>query len=157
MYSYALTCGSIPDTSSLLVSNLPEVAKTYHGRLHTIKYEIEYSGFLNGSVVEWPCTYSLSDSLVNVFSSSNEAILLLDGYMTAIIKNDSEYFFFDFHEHDKNGMPVITETGAALLMYFKSQHQLEAHISALANKLRVTKFEIVSTKISDCSVKLKQF
>ena len=153
MYSHALTCGSIPNTSSLLVSHLPEVAKSSDGRLHTIKYENEYSGFFNGSAVEWPCTYSLSDSLVNVFSSSNEAILLLDGYMTAIMKNDSEYFFFDSHERDKSGMPVITETGAGLLMYFKSQHQLEAHISALANKLRVTKFEIVPIKISNCSVK----
>ena len=30
--------------------------------------------------------YLLSDSLVNVFSSSNETILLLDGYMAAIMK-----------------------------------------------------------------------
>ena len=50
-------------------------------------------------------------------------------------------------------MPVITETGAALLIYFKSQHQLEEHISVLANKLRVTKFEIVPIKIPNCSVK----
>ena len=150
MYSHALACGNIPDTSNLLVSHLPESSD---GTFHTIKYENEYSGFFNGSVVEWPCTYSLGHSLVNVFSSSNEAILLLDDYMTAIMKNDSEYFFFDSHELDKNGMPVITETGAALLIYFKSQHELEPHISVLANKLRVTKFEIVPIKISEFSIK----
>ena len=37
--------------------------------------------------------YLLSGSLVNVFSSSNEAILLLDVYMVAVMKNDTEYFF----------------------------------------------------------------
>ena len=55
---------------------------------------------------------------MNVFSSSNEAILLLDGYMVAIMKNDSEYFFVDSHECDKSGIPVVTETGAALLVKF---------------------------------------
>ena len=146
MYSHALTSGSIPNTRCLLVSDLPVVAKSFDSSLLTIKYRNEHSGFFNGSVVEMPCTYSLSDSLVNDFSSLNDAILLLDGYMTGIMKNDSEYFFFDSHERDQSGMPVITETGAALLIYFKSQHELEAHIFVLANKLRVTKFEIVPIK-----------
>ena len=34
--------------------------------------------------------YLLSGSLVNIFSSSNEAILLLDDYMVAIMKNETE-------------------------------------------------------------------
>ena len=68
--------------------------------------------------------YLLSDSLMNVFSSSNEAILLLDGYMVAIMKNDSEYFFFDSQECDKSGIPVVTETGAALFVNFWNLHQL---------------------------------
>ena len=63
--------------------------------------------------------YLLSDSLVNVFSSSNEAILLLYGYMVAIMKNDSEYSLFNSHECDKSGIPVVTDTGAALLMNFE--------------------------------------
>ena len=117
MYSHALTSGSIPNTRCLLVSDLPVVAKSFDSSLLTIKYRNEHSGFFNGSVVEMPCTYSLSDSLVNDVSSLNDAILLLDGYMTGIMKNDSEYFFFDSHECDQSGMPVITETGAALLIY----------------------------------------
>ena len=64
--------------------------------------------------------YLGSDSLVNVLSSSNEAMLLLDVYMVAIMKNDSEYFFFDSHECDKSGIPVFTETRAALLMNFSN-------------------------------------
>ena len=53
--------------------------------------------------------YLLSDFLVNVFSSSNEEILL----------RDVEYFFFDSHECDKSGIP---ETTAALLMNFSNLH-----------------------------------
>ena len=62
--------------------------------------------------------YLLGDSLVNVFSSSNEAILLLDVYMVAVMKNDSEYFLS--HECDKSGIAVVTETGPALLMNFSN-------------------------------------
>ena len=157
MYSHALTSGSIPNTRCLLVSDLPVVAKSFDSSLLTIKYRNEHSGFFNGSVVEMPCTYSLSDSLENDFSSLNDAILLLDDYMTGIMKNDSEYFFFDSHEHDQSRMLVITETGAALLIYFKSQHELEAHIFVLANNLRVTKFEIVPIKISNFSIKSNNY
>ena len=108
--------------------------------------------------MSFPCTYSLSHSLVNFFSSSSETILMFDGYMTAIRKNDSEYFFFSSHEHEQSRMPVITEAGAALLIYFKCQHELEAHISVLSNKLRVTKLEIVPCiKISNFSVKSDNF
>ena len=39
MYSHALTCGGIPNTTNLLVSHLPEGAKSSDGTLHTIKYE----------------------------------------------------------------------------------------------------------------------
>ena len=66
--------------------------------------------------------YLLSDSSVNVFSSSNEAILLLDVYMVAITKNDSECFFFYSHECDKNGIPVVTDTRTSLLMNFSNLH-----------------------------------
>ena len=128
MYSHALTCGRIPNTRCILVSHLPVVAKSFDSSLLTIKYGNEYSGFFNGSVVELPCTYSLSDSLVNVFSSSNGAILLLDGYMAAIMKNDSEYFFFDSHKCDRSGIPVVTETGAALLINFSNLNQLATHL-----------------------------
>ena len=83
--------------------------------------------------------YLLSDSLVNVFSSSNEAILLLDVYMVAIMKNDSEYFFFDSHECDKCGIPVVTETRAALLMNFSNLHQLGTHICTLGKQIKNTK------------------
>ena len=68
VYSHALSYGSIPNTRCLLVFDLPVVAKSFDSSLLTIKYGNEYSGFFNGSVVEWPCTYSLNDSLVNVFS-----------------------------------------------------------------------------------------
>ena len=60
--------------------------------------------------------YLLSDSLVNVFSSSNEAILLLDFYMVAIMKN----VFLDSHECDKSGITVVTETTGASKGHFKS-------------------------------------
>ena len=96
--------------------------------------------------------YLLSDSLVNVFSSSGEAILLLDVYMVAIMKNDIEYFFFDSHECDKSGIPDVTETGADLLIKFSNLHQLATHICTLANKLKTQKFEIIPVKISHCSV-----
>ena len=43
------------------MSHLPVVAKSFDSSLLTIRYGNEYSGFLNGSVVEWPCTYSLSE------------------------------------------------------------------------------------------------
>ena len=66
--------------------------------------------------------YLLSDSLVNVFSSSNEAILLLDVYMIAIMKNDIEYFCFNSHECDKSEIPVVTENVTALLMNFSNVH-----------------------------------
>ena len=41
--------------------------------------------------------YLLSGSLVNVFYASNEAILLLDVYMVAIMKNETEWRWILFH------------------------------------------------------------
>ena len=90
--------------------------------------------------------------MLNAFSNTAVAIFLFDGYMTAIIKNESEYFFFDSHERDKTGMPIAAESGTALLMHFSDQHNLERHICALADKLKTTKFETVPVKISECSI-----
>ena len=89
---------------------------------------------------------------MNVFSSSNEAMLLLDVYMVAIMKNDSEYFFFDSLECDKSGILVFTETRAALLTNFCNFISLARTSVPLANKLKTQKFEIVPLKVSDCSV-----
>ena len=57
MYSHALTYRSIPNIRCLLVSHLLVMAKSFDSSLLTIKYGNEYSGFFNGSVVEWLCTY----------------------------------------------------------------------------------------------------
>ena len=152
MYSHAFTSGSIPNTSSLLVSYLPVVAMSFHSSLLTIKYEHEYAGFFSASFVPWPSMYSLSDALRNVFADSNNAILLLDGCMRAIFKNESHYFMFDSYKLDRFEISVLAESRTAFLLHFSTQYELEAHICAIGKKIRTIKFAIVPVKISECSV-----
>ena len=73
--------------------------------------------------------YLVSDSLENVFSSSNGAMLLLDGYIAAIMINDSEYFFFDSHECDESGIPVVSKDwSSCAYQFFKFTSAWHTHL-----------------------------
>ena len=65
--------------------------------------------------------YSLSDALQNVFSDSDNAILLLDGCMRAIFKNESHYFMFDSYKLDRFEISVLADSGTAFLLNFSTR------------------------------------
>ena len=77
-----------------------------------------------------------------MFSDSKNAILSLDGCMRAIFKNESHYFMFDSYKLDRFEISVLPESGTVFLLHFSTQYELEAHICAIGNKFRTTKFAI---------------
>ena len=83
---------------------------------------------------------------MNVFSSSNEAILLLDGYMAAIMKNDSKSFFFDSHECDKSGIPVVSKTEAALLINFSDLYSARHTYLYLGKQIKNRSLSLFQSK-----------
>ena len=49
--------------------------------------------------------YDIHTALLNTFLNDNHAILILEGYMVAIIKQTDFFYLFDSHARDMSGMP----------------------------------------------------
>jgi hypothetical protein len=52
--------------------------------------------------------YDIHTALLNTFLIDNYAILILQGYMLAIIKQTDSFYLFDSHARDYSGMVCLT-------------------------------------------------
>ena len=93
--------------------------------------------------------YDIQSALLHTFLSNDYAILILEGYMMSLIKQDSIFYLFDSHARDSNGIPH--PTGTAVVMKFKNVVNLEQHLYSLSMNLHVNAFEIVTVHLQVCT------
>ena len=84
MYLHALTNKIVPDANSLSIEELPEVSTSQNN----VEYRLNYNKFYQGRIDRLFCGdgpfFSLKKVLINAFSDSSNAMLVLDGYVMAV-------------------------------------------------------------------------
>ena len=145
LYFKSLESGVIPDCGSLLISQLPVVSETLDGRTVSLKYGHVFQGRTDFSF-NTPPYYNLEDSLVNAFSLSDNALLVLKGYTMCMFKCEKNFCLFDSHSRNADGLQ--TATGPAVLLRFDNFSQVENHIHSLAAELHVECIKIVCLELS---------
>ena len=90
--------------------------------------------------------YDFHTALSNTFLNNNYAILILEGYMMALVKQNNVFYLFDSHARDLNGMPY--PNGTAVVIKFTSIVDMEQHLSSLSITLHVNLFELVPVQLS---------
>ena len=144
MYLHALMNDLIPDTSTLLAEHLPTTATSADGRQLFVQHGSFSQRRCLPSYQSCPPYLSLSDALTNTLLVSPYAILILSGYMLAIVKScksEDEYYIFDSHARNSSGLP--NPNGTAVLMKFSNVSSLKSQIFDLAQQLNSYEFEVV--------------
>ena len=73
--------------------------------------------------------YNIHTALLNAFFNDSYAILILEGYMMALIKQTEFFHLIDSHARDLNGMPNLN--GTAVVMKFTNILELKQYILVL--------------------------
>ena len=151
LYSLAFVTSAIPDSSALLVNNLPNYSISIDGSCWAIAYENPHQGRIHATTNCFEfCLETLDFALISSFSNTTVAILIVDGLMMALLFSANKYFLFDSHARTVNGMPDLVG-GTAVLLEFLDLTELRHHISMLAAQLHVTQFEIVPVSLQNVS------
>ena len=66
--------------------------------------------------------YNIHTALLNAFFNDSYAILILEGYMMALMKQTEFFYLIDSHARDLNGMP--NPNGTAVVMKFANVLEL---------------------------------
>ena len=130
--------------------DLPIVVEEQTGKNENQIWFITYGKELQGLVItdreiEFPY-YDIHTALLNIFLNDSHAILILEGYMMALMKQMSEFFLFDFHARDSIGMP--DPNGTAVVMKFTNILELEQYLYSLSIELHTNSFEIVPVQLN---------
>ena len=72
--------------------------------------------------------YNIHTALLNAFFNDSYAILILEGYMMALIKQTEFFYLIDSHARDLNGMPNPNPNGTAVVMKFANILELEQYL-----------------------------
>ena len=94
--------------------------------------------------------YDIHTALLNAFLNNSYAILILEGYMMALIKQADALYLFESHARDFSGMP--DPNGTAVVMKFTDILELEQYLYCLSMKLHTNSFEIVPVQLNKCNV-----
>ena len=97
--------------------------------------------------------YNIHTALLNTFFNDSYAILILEGYMIALIKQTEFFYLIDSHARDFNGMP--NPSGTAVVMKFANIPELEQYLYCLAVALHTNLFEIVPLRLHKWGAKQK--
>ena len=130
--------------------DLPIVLEEQIGKNENQICFITYGKELQGLVItdheiEFPY-YDIHTALLNIFLNDSHAILILEGYMMALIKQMNEFFLFDSHARDSSGMP--DPNGTAVVMKFTNILELEQYLYSLSIELYTNSFEIVPVQFN---------
>ena len=106
-----------------------------------INYEKELQGLVITDREIESFYYDIHTALVNTFANDCFAILILEGYMMALMKETDNFYLFDSHARDSSGIP--DPNGTAVVMTFTNIIELEQHVYCLSMELRTNSFEIV--------------
>ena len=120
-----------------------------------INYEKELQGLLitDSCEVESPY-YTIHSALLNTYVNYNYAIFILEGYMMAIIKQLNDFYIFDSHARDLNGMP--DPNGTAVVIKFSNISDLEQFLYYLSKNLHVNLFEVVLMYVTKTNFRLNK-
>ena len=89
----------------------------------------------------------LNTALVNAFTIDNYVLLILDGYVMALIRHiDNRIYVFDSHARNEYGMP--DDNGTAVVMKCCDITALDQYLSTLAGCLNSQFFEIMPVTFS---------
>ena len=94
--------------------------------------------------------YNIHTALLNTFFNDSYAILILEGYMMALIKQTEFFYLIDSHARGFNGMP--NPNGTTVVMKFTNILELEEYLYCLAVALHTNLFEIVPLHFHKCGV-----
>ena len=142
MYLHALTNKMVPDTNSLSVEDLPEVATSQNNFEYCLDFNKFYQGRIDRSFCGDGPFCSLKQVLINAFSDSTNAMLVLDGYVMAVIQKSDFLYLFDSHARNSLGIP--DENGTAVFLKFSELDEFQNHVETLGHCLNVETFEITS-------------
>ena len=92
--------------------------------------------------------YDIHTALLNVFSNYSYTILILEGYMMALMKQSNFFYLFDSHARDSSGMPDTN--GTAVVMKFVNILELEQYLYCVSMTLHANLFEIVPVQLNIC-------
>ena len=123
----------IPDANSLSIEELPEVAPSQN----IVEYRLNYNKFYQGRIDRSFCGdgpfCSLKQVLINAFSDSSNAMLVLDGYVMAAIKKSDFMYLFDSHARNSLGIP--DENGTAVVLKFSDLDEFQNRVKTLGHCL----------------------
>ena len=108
---------------------------------------INYGKDLQGLVITNREIESHYYDIHTALSNYSCTILILEGYMMALIKQTDFFYLFDSHARDSNGMP--DPNGTAVVMKFANILELEQYLCSLSMSLHANLFEINCT----CEIK----
>ena len=112
-----------------------------------INYGKDHQGLLRSEHVVEAHYFTIGSALMNTFANDNYAILILEGYMMALIHGlDTVFYLFDPHARNANGMP--DPNGTAVVMKYSGLSELEQYLCSLSNELNTNLFEIVPVSLS---------
>jgi hypothetical protein len=83
-----------------------------------------------------------------VFSNYSYTILILEGYMRALMKQADFFYLFDSHARDSSGIP--DPNGTAVVMKFVNILELEQYLYSVSMTLHANLFEIVPVQLYIC-------
>ena len=95
--SHVLTNKMVPDTNNPSVEDLPEVATSQNNFEYCLDFNKFYQGRIDRSFCGDGPFCSLKQVLINAFSDSSNAMLVLDGYVMAVIQKSDFLYLFDSH------------------------------------------------------------
>ena len=150
MYLHALTNRMVPDTNSLSAEDLPKVATSQNNFEYCLDFNKFYQGRIDRSFCGDGPFCSLKQVLINAFSDSSNAMLVLDGYVMAVIQKSNCFYLFDSHARNSLGIP--DENGTAVVLKFSKLDEFQNHVETLGHCLNVETFEITSVHMHAINV-----
>ena len=140
-YSLIWADNDIESLNWVTNTDLPMVEKR-HCQFWFVKYKEFYQGRIMHYEHEKEAPYfGLNSALLNAFSNSNDALVILDGYVMALIKTTDCIFVFDSHARNCYGMP--DPNGTAVVMKCADICSLEEYLCSISLKLNTELFEVV--------------
>lgn len=107
-----------------------------------INYKDFYQGNINMNGKENEAPYfTLHSDLMNTFTDVSHSLIVLEGYIMALV-NTLDYIYV-FDSHARNSFGMLDPNGTAVVMKCANISQLEQHLRSLSLELNNELFEIV--------------
>ena len=126
---------------SLSLEELPDNVELYGHHIQVLKLGNEY-----GTLSSKNPTDFIHGSMYNCEDTGNGVIFLTNGYTCAIIWAKKNYFIFDSHGHNEEG--VMTGDGSSILLGFQCTDELQKYIREVyTGNIEEAQYELQYIKI----------